>query len=218
MLIAVCSLFLFFALKISKEIDEQIELSKNDPEYLAINESRKKAMSDVWLLLIWLLVVAIESFTYSVLTLSFYDDHCVPRHLSLLWYDIFTMIDRMTNYQSWFLPLIWLYWPTMSHKQQRRSRRKAIEKLNGQNGSGGGQIGDINGSTANSTEVNIHQEKGDSSDDDYSDVETTSNIDYKESTERAQSMRDQILDSPHEVVADYNRTGFAQNANIFIVG
>ena len=64
----------------------------------------------------------------------------------------------------------------------------------------------------------MNNEKGDSSDDDYSDVETTSNIDYKESTERAQSMRDQILDSPHEVVADYNRNGFAQNANIFIVG
>ena len=130
MLIAVCLLFLFFALKISKVINEQIEFSKNDPEYLAINESRKKAMSDVWFLLIWLLIVSIESLTYSVLTLIFYNDDCVPSHVSLFWYNIFTLIDRTTNYQSWFIPLIWLYWPTMSHKQERRSRRKAIEKLN----------------------------------------------------------------------------------------
>ena len=103
---------------------------------MAINESRKKAMSNVWFLLIWLFIVAIESFIYSLLTLIFYDENCVPTHIPLFWYNIFTLFDRTTNYQSWFLPMIWLYWPTMSHKQERRSRRKAIEKLNRQNGGG----------------------------------------------------------------------------------
>jgi len=47
-------------------IQNAIDVSKEDPTFLMINTSRKAAMKNVWTLLIWLLVVVIESFTYSL--------------------------------------------------------------------------------------------------------------------------------------------------------
>jgi len=43
---------------------------QDDPTYLAINKSREIAMRNVWLLLIWLLVVATESLIYSAVVLT----------------------------------------------------------------------------------------------------------------------------------------------------
>ena len=49
--------------------------------------------------------------------------------MSLDSHDIIKFIDRTTNYQSWFIPLIWLYWPTKANKRQNRSRKWAIDQL-----------------------------------------------------------------------------------------
>ena len=46
-----------------------MSLVQDDPTYLAINQSRVIAMRHIWLLLIWLLVVAVESLIYSAIVL-----------------------------------------------------------------------------------------------------------------------------------------------------
>ena len=51
---------------------------QDDETYLAINKSREVAMRHIWLLLIWLLVVAIESLTYSAVVLSATEEGCSP--------------------------------------------------------------------------------------------------------------------------------------------
>ena len=37
--------------------------------------------------------------------------------------------SRFFEYQSWFIPLIWLYWPTKTHKQQNMRRVRAVKEL-----------------------------------------------------------------------------------------
>ena len=58
-------IFLVSAIRTTRMIQNAIDVSKEDPTFLMINTSRKAAMKNVWTLLIWLLVVVIESFTYS---------------------------------------------------------------------------------------------------------------------------------------------------------
>lgn len=84
-------------------------------------------MSNVWLLLIWLIVVSIESISYNVFELITETRECTTTAMSEEAHEVLTFIDRIVNYQSWFIPLIWLYWPTQARKQENRSRRKAID-------------------------------------------------------------------------------------------
>ena len=74
----ITGLFIFFGARTNSLINEQILASKDEPSFLAINKSRKAAMNNVWLLQIWLLVVAIESFTYSLVLLIRANDDCTP--------------------------------------------------------------------------------------------------------------------------------------------
>lgn len=85
-----------------------------------VHLSRKAAMKNVWMLLIWITVVAIESFLYSILELYLTGQRCEPIHVSQSTSDFFKFLDRFCGYSSWFIPLIWLYWPTKTHKQQNR--------------------------------------------------------------------------------------------------
>ena len=68
-------------------------------------------------MLIWLGVVSIESISYSIMERNVVNDDCYPTSMSLNTHDIIKFIDRTTNYQSWFIPLIWLYWPTKANKR-----------------------------------------------------------------------------------------------------
>lgn len=86
-------------------------------------------MRNVWLLLIWLLVVAFESFFYSLYILIHVREECYNWKSSQQLRDILKFVDRTTNLQSWFVPLIWLYWPTKARKRENRSRKQAIDKL-----------------------------------------------------------------------------------------
>ena len=86
-------------------------------------------MKNVWFLLIWLAVVSFESIVYNVIVLLTYNDDCLPIGMSLNAYDIIKMLDRIVSYQSWFIPLIWLYWPTKARKRENRSRKRAIDQL-----------------------------------------------------------------------------------------
>ena len=86
-------------------------------------------MKNIWILLIWMGVVSLESITYTIIERSFTDSDCYPHHMSLDTHDIIKFIDRTTNYQSWFIPLIWLYWPTKANKRQNRSRKWAVDQL-----------------------------------------------------------------------------------------
>ena len=49
--------------------------------------------------------------------------------MSVTWHEILKFFDRTTNYQSWFIPLIWLYWPTKARKLENRTRKRAIDYL-----------------------------------------------------------------------------------------
>ena len=73
-------------------------------------------MKHIWLLLIWILIVATESLLYSAIILATSAEHCSPFDLDQNWKDLIETLDRIINYQSWFVPLIWLYWPTTARK------------------------------------------------------------------------------------------------------
>ena len=81
MVVVVC-VFLFFAIKTKREIDGQISASKEDKQYMAINESRRAAMRNVWLLLIWFILVTIESVSYNIEALIGDYNNCESRHFS----------------------------------------------------------------------------------------------------------------------------------------
>ena len=116
-------------MRTSRLIRAQIDYSKDDRRYLAINESRRAAMCNVWLLLIWLVVAAVESFTYSLAALLTAPEDCLPEDTSQSWRAILQFVDRTCTFQSWFVPLIWLYWPTKARKRENRSRKRAIDQL-----------------------------------------------------------------------------------------
>jgi hypothetical protein len=85
-------------------------------------------MDNVWVILVWFMVTAIESFTYSVVLYIRRDPECDPNE-STWWRAYLQFMDRTTNYQLWFIPMIWIYWPTKTNKQQNRSRKKAMSQL-----------------------------------------------------------------------------------------
>ena len=124
-LIVLVTVFFICAVKITKLINAQISASEDDPQFLATNQSRKVAMDHIWLLLIWLIVVAVESFAYSLTLLLEANEDCSPKHVDQEWPNYIQFLDRVTNYQSWFAPLIWLYWPSKARKRENCSQKKA---------------------------------------------------------------------------------------------
>ena len=125
--LAIVIIFLISACSTTKMIRAQIQMSKDDPTFLAINESRRVAMSNVWMLLIWLLVVAVESWSYSFVLLMTSEEECLPMDIPQWWKDLIAFVDRELNYQLWFIPLIWLFWPSNTRKKENRSRRRAMD-------------------------------------------------------------------------------------------
>lgn len=120
---------MFFAVRTSRLINSQILASAGEGGFEAINASRKTAMNNVWLLSIWLSVTAIESFTYSLFLLINANENCAPRNDHEFLRTMLQFTDRMTNYELWLIPLIWLYWPTKARKRENRSRKRAIDQL-----------------------------------------------------------------------------------------
>jgi len=79
-LVFVVAVFFFYAVKTNIAINKLREAEKNERFFDAINESRKQAMENVWFLLIWLLVTAILSFTYSLVKLLRSNSGCFPQN------------------------------------------------------------------------------------------------------------------------------------------
>jgi len=127
LLISICLMFLFMACKTSAQIQSQIQTTKDDATFTAINESRRQAMRNVWFLLIWFLIAAFESFLFSLYVLVFSEPWCYGWKSPPQLRDCIKFVDRTVNLQSWFIPLIWLYWPTKARKKEYRSRRQAID-------------------------------------------------------------------------------------------
>jgi len=69
-------------------------------------------MKNIWILLIWETFVVVEAVLYSICTYYLSGPHCEPTHISDTLESFFEYFDRFVNYQSWFIPLLWLYWPT----------------------------------------------------------------------------------------------------------
>ena len=86
-------------------------------------------MRNIWFLLIWLSVVAFESFLFSLLTYYLSGELCEPSHVKREVASLLEFIDRFVNYQSWFIPMIILYWPTKARKKENRSRVRAAKHL-----------------------------------------------------------------------------------------
>ena len=86
-------------------------------------------MQNIWFLLIWLTVVAIEGLLYSILVYYLPGEHCSPVRISNELDSFFKFFDRFSTYQSWFIPMIYLYWPTKQRKEENRSRIKAVRTL-----------------------------------------------------------------------------------------
>jgi len=77
-LLCIVSLFLFFAVKTHMAINRLREDQKHDPLFHGLNQSRKEAMDIVWVILVWLMVTAIEAFTYSIVLYIRRDPECNP--------------------------------------------------------------------------------------------------------------------------------------------
>ena len=54
-------------------------------------------MDNVWVMLVWLMVTAIESFTYSLVLYIGRDPDCNPRE-GTWWRALLQFMDRTTNY------------------------------------------------------------------------------------------------------------------------
>lgn len=67
-------------------------------ETVMVNKSRKAAMKNIWFLLIWLTVVAVESFLYSIFSFYLSGDMCEPEHISQAADSFIEFIDRFLNY------------------------------------------------------------------------------------------------------------------------
>lgn len=137
LLLVVLIIFYYYAYRVTKEINNDSEtydaLDENDRPFdenaTLVNESRKKAMSNIWYFLIWLSFTAIESFLYAIFSYYMTGSQCQPIHISQSgdgWLEYF---DRFMEYQVWFIPLIILYWPTKKRKKENRKRIKAIKSL-----------------------------------------------------------------------------------------
>lgn len=84
-------------------------------------------MNKVWLLLIWFSFAAVESITYSLVKYIEAREDCVARDTNADWKTMYQFLDVTINYQSWFIPMIWLYWPTKKRKKENRSRKRAMD-------------------------------------------------------------------------------------------
>ena len=91
-------------------------------------------MKNIWFLLIWLTFVAVEGLLYSIAGKYVTGDDCEPVHVSYAVDSCLHFFDRFCGYQSWFIPLIWLYWPSKAHKEEKRSLLRAVKHLNTQGG------------------------------------------------------------------------------------
>ena len=69
-------------------------------------------MSNIWFLLIWLIVVALEGFIYSFSVFYLAGPDCQVTRISFSLNAFIMFADRFIGYQSWFIPLIYLYWPS----------------------------------------------------------------------------------------------------------
>lgn len=136
--------FYFYAVKVTREINKLVSASQrpsqdNDrddqslsiDEYSAynINLSRKAAMRNIWVQLIWISLVTLEALLYSVSRYYWTGDNCMPIHVSGPVNDVIEYFDRFCEYQSWFIPLIWIYWPTKTNKQKNRRQVRAVKQL-----------------------------------------------------------------------------------------
>jgi len=86
-------------------------------------------MNNVWFFLIWLCVVAVEAFVFSSQKLFTATADCAPATDNRTLSEVLQFLDRIINFQSWFIPLVWLYWPTKARKRENRLRKQAFDKL-----------------------------------------------------------------------------------------
>ena len=86
-------------------------------------------MSNVWFLLIWLSAITVEAFIYSLMNYYMSGPYCNPTRISNAMDSFFEFFDRFCGYQSWFIPMIWLMWPTKANKAQNRSRHRAAKSI-----------------------------------------------------------------------------------------
>ena len=177
-----------------------------------------------------MIFAAVESFVYSLVLLITAEENCVPKHSSIQFLATVQFIDRFINYQSWFIPLIWLYWPTKAHKRENRSRRKAIETLT-KTKSANHVSREINDDLESEDLTNTD---ADLSDDGYSSLDCSeSYLDYRTRSNMSNITTQQnetstvntknidnktFIEEKERLIAENNNVGYGKNADIFIVG
>ena len=130
LLMFILVIFYVFACKVNAAINKVLnEGSILDERNLLLTKTRKAAMRNIWVLLIWMSFVALEAQIYSVSTYYLSGDKCEPVRISFALDSFFVAFDRFVNYQSWFIPLIWIYWPTRARKEENRRRHRAVKSL-----------------------------------------------------------------------------------------
>lgn len=123
-LLGIIVIFHYYARKVQKAINDLVKeshdssflLSQSAGEIQQLNESRQKAMKNIYVLLYCLTFVAIESFVYSMMTFYLSGPDCQPTRVKEEVKSFFQFFDRFISFQSWFIPLIWLYWPTKARR------------------------------------------------------------------------------------------------------
>lgn len=78
-LAVVVLIFFFFTVRTHILIGRQYEETKDDFQFVRINEHRRQAMDNVWVLIVWLTVTTIESVTYSAVVFALADPECIAK-------------------------------------------------------------------------------------------------------------------------------------------
>ena len=171
-------------------------------------------MKNIWFLLIWLTVVAVESFLYSIFSFYLSGDMCEPEHISQAADSFIEFIDRFLNYQSWFIPLIILYWPTKARKRENRSRVRAAKHLANSSKNVKDKEVDKYGDGTSDGYTSLDGES-------YLDYDNRSDIDYNDVGMDPDASNAQLLTSnaAQQPLYDGDKYGYnAQNTNLFIIG
>lgn len=171
-------------------------------------------MDTVWILMVWLSVTTLESITYSLIVYLMADPECKLDDTAW-WANYTQFLDRITNFQLWLIPLIWFFWPSKANKRNNRSRKRAVNQLkksiNKRENHSSSLINSNDDSTQRDDEVDAY------SDDGYSSLDGTES--YLDNDNRSEiSNNDFNGASAPALPITNNGMGFAQNANIFIIG
>jgi hypothetical protein len=119
--VLISGIFIYVGFKINEGIDrvrqrkadkflDQEAVSKSMSEKTKdTDQSLQDAKRNMWVVILWLSVINMYSFLYTLVLLCLPDDEC---HLDIPWlYNLSTIFERFVTLILWTFPIIFVFWP-----------------------------------------------------------------------------------------------------------